>query len=634
VKIDASLLQRKTACSNGSIYELPHVLLARDYLEPRGIAVKEFESAGCEVTVNAHAFDPIFPAAPALVFNFFDPFTREKLTYTDAQGGQRPFRRIRPLNVRGAKFLQPRDSGTRVFFAQHRDIGWPTILSDPTYGLVLTEGETRSLAGVTRGLPIISITGVDCGQVGGELHPDLAAVNWRERLVFLCFDSDVSRKDGPRLAIAKLAGLLRARGADVFQTSIPPAADGSKQGVDDLLARHGAPAFTALLQSQESQPAASIEAYEPPVLLRDLMAASYPPTQWVWDQFVLKNEVNLLFGDGGVGKSLLALHLAIAAAAGRPLFGSTALQTPVLALFAEDGPAQVQQRATSILIEFGLDARPDLPFKLWCQPRGETALAQIDDNGTVKELPRLHALRAELAACGVPALVVLDSLADLFALNESLRLPVNAALKQVLGGLCRDFGATVLVLAHPSKASMQDGSHYSGSTAFNNAVRQRLTLEIGEREPGQYTEGPPPRVLKVAKSNYGAAAEKRLWYYGATIVELPRNNGGDEGKAASLRKVCVAAAIEAASKNVPLNRRDAIPFLVFKDAEEALGRRPSTQEVRNALNDAVLKNELRFVSHSRHRASGYFPPEEEVAHDLARAAMRASKRSSRSSADA
>ena len=160
--------------------------------------------------------------------------------------------------------------------------------------------------------------------------------------------------------------------------------------------------------------------------------------------------------------------------------------------------------------------------RLWCQPREDTLLAAIDDNGVVKELPRLQTLRAELARIGRPVLLVLDSLADLFALNESLRLPVNSALKRVLGGLCRDFGATVLILAHPSKASIQDGTDYSGSTAFNNAVRQRLTLEIVKRQSGDMVEGPPPRVLRVAKSNYGPPAEKTLWFYGATIDELQR----------------------------------------------------------------------------------------------------------------
>jgi hypothetical protein len=149
-------------------------------------------------------------------------------------------------------------------------------------------------------------------------------------------------------------------------------------------------------------------------------------------------------------------------------------------------------------------------------------LAVIDDNGEVREQPRLHALRAELAKIGKPALLVLDSLADLFALNESLRLPVNAALKRVLGGLCRDFGVTIIVLAHPSKTSKLDGTNYSGSTAFNNAVRQRLTLEILKTESNGMYGGSPPRTLRIEKSNYGPPAEKTLWFFGPSIEELPR----------------------------------------------------------------------------------------------------------------
>ncbi len=35
-------------------------------------------------------------------------------------------------------------------------------------------------------------------------------------------------------------------------------------------------------------------------------------------------------------------------------------------------------------------------------------------------------------------------------------------------------------------------------------------------------DGPPPRRLSVAKSNYGPLVEKTLWFYGATIQVQPR----------------------------------------------------------------------------------------------------------------
>ena len=511
-----------------------HLRLGAAYLEKRGVTHEAFNAAGGEIVLDARRLDPIFPREPAIVFRFHDPLTGDPLIFTDQNGEAQPFIRIRRLSDAEPKFLQPRSSGTHVYFAPLRRWTWRHILADCDLPLVISEGETRALAGAVHDIPVIALTGVDCGQRDGTLHPDLEQVSWQGRIVYLAFDSDVSRKQGPQRALHRLAGLLAERGAHVFQVMIPPAPDGSKQGLDDYLARHGRDSFIALTRSPETALMSSTEQYEPPLPLAELIATEYPPTEWVWEGIVLKGEVNLLYGDGGIGKSLLALYIGVAAAAGRRLFGSGTMPMPVIGLFAEDAAPQVRQRVGQALIELGLDHKGDLPMRLWCQPRGETTLAQIDDNGVVKELPRLRMLRDELAALGRPALVILDSLADMFAFDENKRQPVNAALKQVLGSLCRENGATVLVLAHPSKASMVDGTHYSGSTAFNNGVRQRLTLEVPKREPGDLREGPPPRLLKVAKSNYGAPLEKLLYFYGASITELPAKPAMAPGEARDL----------------------------------------------------------------------------------------------------
>ncbi len=605
--------------------EPPYRRVAREYLIARGITLKQFEIAGGDIVPSARAIDPIFPCGPALVFRFFDPNNGEPMMFTDERGCACAFQRVRPLGPQspGApKFLQPRNSGVRVYFAPHPAVDWAAVLADPGVDLVLTEGETRSLAGAIcdhdMPIPVVSITGVDCGQLEGRLHPDLAAVVLKGRRIFFAFDSDVTHKPEARAATDRLAMLLLAEGARIYEVAIPHTAEGRKQGLDDFLAAHGARSFVALLSSPETRPVKGLDTFEAPVTLAQLLDTPYPPTEWVWDQFVLKGEVNLLFGDGGSGKSLLALHVALAAAAGKLLFGKATMQTPVLALFAEDGPAQVQMRAKAILSEGHVNTLPILPMKLWCQPAGEVLLARVDDNGSVTELPRLHALRAELASCGAPAFVILDSLADLFAMNESLRLPVNAALKQVLGGLCRDYRATVLVLAHPSKASMQDGSHYSGSTAFNNAVRQRLTLEITGREAGDPIDGSPPRRLSVAKSNYGAQAEKRLWFCGSTIMDLSPPQPAD-GLGAAFHRAGIEGAKDAARKHMACNKQH-INEGVMKQAIKVLGRRPSKQDVRRELELAVDAGELRFVEGGNRRTAGFYPPDENEAIALAVAA--------------
>lgn len=346
--------------------------------------------------------------------------------------------------------------------------------------------------------------------------PELAAFNWAQRDAYIAFDSDISEK--PRVAAAetRLADELRSRGATIFRARLPDGPGGEKAGLDDYLVAHSTDDLVSLLEA--TPPDRST--YDPPVSLGELMTTDYPPIQWVWDGLVLQGEVNLLYGDGGVGKSLLALYVACAAAGGAALFDRPTRRMPTLVLFAEDGEAEVQRRSRVVMHELGIEAA-DIPVRFWCQPREDTLLALIDDSGVIREQARLQALRSELARLGEPALIVLDGFADLFALNESLRLPVNAALKRVLGGLCRDYGATVLVLAHPSKASMADGTNYSGSTAFNNAVRQRLNLKLAKSDGEAGLADTPPRCLQVAKSNYGPLAETTLWFHGYVIKGKP-----------------------------------------------------------------------------------------------------------------
>jgi hypothetical protein len=84
-----------------------------------------------------------------------------------------------------------------------------------------------------------------------------------------------------------------------------------------------------------------------------------------------------------------------------------------------------------------------------------------------------------------PSLLILDTLADFYAGNEISRPHVNYFVKTVLGGLIKSqkeagHSLTVLLLGHPSVAGKASGSGYSGSTAWNAAVRSRMYLTRGK----------------------------------------------------------------------------------------------------------------------------------------------------------
>ena len=80
-----------------------------------------------------------------------------------------------------------------------------------------------------------------------------------------------------------------------------------------------------------------------------------------------------------------------------------------------------------------------------------------------------------------PDILILDTLADFYGGNEIDRVQVNHFVKAVLGSYIarrRAEGAplSVILLGHPSVAGKSTGSGYSGSTAWNAAVRSRMYL--------------------------------------------------------------------------------------------------------------------------------------------------------------
>ena len=176
----------------------------------------------------------------AIVFPFYD------------RAGTCIMHRLRPDFPRkdGAKYLQAAGSGVGVYFP-------PAALSAiETHGapLYLTEGEKKALAATQHGFPTIGLTGVDCWHAKRQIRlvPDLESIDWKERVVFIVFDSDAATNEQIQANETGLAQQLQLQGAVVRVVRLPPGppeADGklSKQGFDDYLVAHGADSFRLLL---------------------------------------------------------------------------------------------------------------------------------------------------------------------------------------------------------------------------------------------------------------------------------------------------------------------------------------------------------------------------------------------------
>lgn len=243
-----------------------------------------------------------------------------------------------------------------------------------------------------------------------------------------------------------------------------------------------------------------------------------PPRHWLAEELIPDRTVTLLGGDGGTGKSLLALQLAVAVVTGTDWLKSMPVSGDAVYLSAEDDIEELHRRLDAITRGIG-HSLADLDGLHLIPLAGKDALlaAPHPKNATIVPRPLWVEIRNAMEVHH-PKLVVLDTLADLFGGDENNR----AQARQFIGllrGLAIEFECAVLVLAHPSLTGLASGTGSSGSTGWSNSVRSRLYFERvkvdRESEPD-----PDLRRLKLMKSNYGQVGTEIMVRWKAGMFRL------------------------------------------------------------------------------------------------------------------
>ncbi|WP_171379720.1 bifunctional DNA primase/polymerase [Brucella pseudogrignonensis] len=242
-----------------------------------------------------------------------------------------------------------------------------------------------------------------------------------------------------------------------------------------------------------------------------------PEREWWLDGLVPMRQVTILNGDGGVGKSLLALQLAAAGSMGCETLDMCPMHGRVLYLGAEDEAAEFHRRLVDITKAHNRVLSDLENFKLLPMADAD-ALLSIPNvkTGIMEPTPLWNAFAAE-ARVFRPVLITLDTAADLFGGDEVKRAQVRQFVS-MLRKLAIEISCAIILLAHPSVAGMQNGTGSSGSTAWNNSVRSRLYLT---RPDTKDDPDPDARVLKTMKTNYGKVGGeiKIRWEEGAFMLD-------------------------------------------------------------------------------------------------------------------
>lgn len=255
--------------------------------------------------------------------------------------------------------------------------------------------------------------------------------------------------------------------------------------------------FSTIEQS-ETLPAKIADFYGPP-----------PKRRWIIKDWLPEGEISSLYGSGGQGKSLLALQLAVAVASGTTFIGREVVTPmPALAVFCEDSHDELHRRLHDIRRAAEFDFMDQtkaagIPLLLWPRVGMVNDLARISAKGNdVVEGPFRAILTGYLMSMSKgPKLLILDTLSDVYLGDENIRERVNKFIKTHIGSLVKEYELTVLMLAHPSRTGKNTGDMLSGSTAWENSVRNRLAMM-----PHKSFEG--ITVLKRMKANYAKSGEE------------------------------------------------------------------------------------------------------------------------------
>ncbi|MDN2584064.1 AAA family ATPase [Aquibium sp. ELW1220] len=251
----------------------------------------------------------------------------------------------------------------------------------------------------------------------------------------------------------------------------------------------------------------------------DWQGKEVPERRWFVEGLIPMRQVTILAGDGGVGKSLLALQLGAASALSVDTLDMHPQGGRVVYMGAEDEADEFQRRLADILAAHGRNFADLADFRLVPLADVDALLSVPDRAGIMRPTPLWEAA-ATYCRDYRPSFIVLDTAADLFGGDEIKRAQVRQFIA-MLRTLAIEIDAAIVLLAHPSVDGMRSGSGSSGSTAWNNSVRSRLYLTA----VGGDGADPDCRILTTKKNNYGkTGGEIRLrWKDGAFVL--------DDGKA-------------------------------------------------------------------------------------------------------
>ena len=252
----------------------------------------------------------------------------------------------------------------------------------------------------------------------------------------------------------------------------------------------------------------------------ELIGRTPPPREWIVLGWVPCGVVTGLYGDGGLGKSLIAQQLQTATSLNALWLGLEVTRTPSLGVYCEDSLDELWRRQESINASYAVDFSA-LRDAHWMPRLGEDNLLMTFSRSGVGELTKFHQDVLTAARDCKARLVVIDTAADTYGGNENDRGQVRQFVSRALGSIALKINGAVLLCAHPSRAGMTSGEGDGGSTGWSNSFRSRLFLRAPSTDESEQPDH-NARVLQRRKANYASRNDEiRLRWRDGVIEPEP-----------------------------------------------------------------------------------------------------------------
>jgi RecA-family ATPase len=274
---------------------------------------------------------------------------------------------------------------------------------------------------------------------------------------------------------------------------------------------YGLSADAVLLIGADDEPVKPLHLISPPAW----HDTPLPAMRWLATHRIPATDATILSGDGGGGKTTVALQLAVSVERGLgDWLGTVTESGPVIFFSGEEPEHEMRRRLERVARKRGIEPSEIEGLHFHFADPDRCLLGIATSRGLMAPTPLFASLQA--AALDIrPALIVVDSIAAAFGGNQNDRVHARTFVA-MFRRLAQQVDCAVLLLDHPSLSGITNGTGRGGSMDWQNATRARLHLETVSAEDG--TSG---RVLEVKKTNYGPSGEKvkLQWEDGCFVME-------------------------------------------------------------------------------------------------------------------